>query len=132
MSSSRAQLSALIVDDIQASRVLIESFLKLEPLQLVSAENGQEAIDLYKRSPCDIILMDLIMPETDGFEATKQIRAWELTNNLPRSCIFALTGNDQPGDIQYCLDVGCDGHIMKPVTRIALLNAIHSHPHFNK
>jgi signal transduction histidine kinase/DNA-binding response OmpR family regulator len=77
------------------------------------ASNGVEAVDAALRSPYDIILMDMQMPEMDGLEATRRIRGAESIQHRPR--IVAMTANVMPGDRERCLSAGMDDYISKPV-----------------
>lgn len=122
--------SVLIVDDMEASRFLIESLLRNEKIAVTTAKSGTEAIELCKSNDFDIVLMDIVMPEMDGFQATKAIRDLESNQLKKRSTIFAVSANDQPGDIQDCLNLGCDGHISKPINRKSLLKILEEHTSF--
>lgn len=122
--------SILVVDDMDASLFLIESLLKNESIEVTTAKNGIEAVSLCEQNKYDIILMDIMMPQMDGFEATKAIRIIEQKGNRKPAFIFALSGNDQPGDITHCVDLGCDGHISKPINRKSLLKVLCEHSTF--
>jgi CheY-like chemotaxis protein len=75
--------------------------------------NGTEALDLLDRLPYDVILMDCLMPEMDGFEATRHIRRRERPgHHLP---IIAITANAMPGDCEACLTAGMDDYVSKPI-----------------
>lgn len=130
MSTQNNPPSVLIVDDMEASRFLIESLLKNEHITVTSAQSGHDAVELCKQNNFDIVLMDIVMPEIDGFRATQLIRDLEQQNLKSRSYIFAVSANDQPGDIQDCLNLGCDGHISKPINRRSLLKLLEEHSNF--
>jgi len=72
----------------------------------------------------DLVLMDIGMPEVDGFEATRQIRAQESAKQAPRVPILALTAHAVKGYRERCLDAGCTGYLAKPVRKPALLEAV--------
>jgi CheY-like chemotaxis protein len=78
------------------------------------AANGHEVLDAMKRQPYDIILMDVQMPEMDGLEASRQIRARELAEGW-HCWIIALTANAMQGDREVCLAAGMDDYISKPI-----------------
>jgi CheY-like chemotaxis protein len=88
------------------------------------ASDGREAVELASQQTFDLILMDVQMPNMDGFEATGVIRAKERGTNrhLP---IIALTAHAMAGDKERCLEAGMDGYVTKPLRRKALFSAIH-------
>jgi CheY-like chemotaxis protein len=85
-------------------------------LEIDSAENGREAVAKFERSPCayDLILMDVQMPEMDGYEATRKIRGSGRAGaqSIP---IIAMTANVFKEDIENCVNAGMSGHVGKPV-----------------
>ena len=83
--------------------------------------NGQEAVDAVMAGGVDIVLMDVQMPELDGLEATRRIRAQAPT---PRPWIVAMTANAMDGDREACLAAGMDGYISKPIRPEALAEAL--------
>lgn len=80
---------------------------------LVTVNNGQEAVDLCKERNFDFILMDLMMPVMDGYQATEGIRAIEAENGH-KSFIIGLTSNVYDSDKEHCLDIGMDEYMAKP------------------
>ena len=80
----------------------------------MQAENGQDAIELFKTEGPDLILMDIQMPGMSGLEATSQIRRWESDKRTP---IIALTAAVQKGDREKCLSIGMDDYVTKPVVK---------------
>jgi two-component system, sensor histidine kinase len=88
--------------------------------QITIAENGVEAVEAFKVGHFDIVLMDMQMPEMDGLEATRLIRALEQERGQIRTPIAMLSANAMPEHVRAALAAGCDHHIAKPVTPAAL------------
>ena len=85
--------------------------------------NGREAVDALSGTAFDLALMDLQMPEMDGFEATAAIRAAERRSGT-RLPIVALTAHAMDGDHQRCLDADMDGYVTKPINAVELFEVI--------
>ncbi|GAB4401587.1 MAG: hypothetical protein OHK0048_18480 [Rhodoferax sp.] len=107
----------LVVEDNPVNAQVVRLMLTQFGLDVLQAEDGQRALDLIQqeKSPPDLILMDLQMPNVDGFEATRRIRQLEAQHGWPRCPILALTANAFAQDRQKCLDAGMDDHLSKPV-----------------
>ena len=103
----------LVVDDMQTNRFLLEVFLTRNGFQPDLAANGEEAVKLAAERHYDAILMDLQMPDLDGYGATKKIRAAETAGK--RTPIIALTASIAKGTREKCLAAGMDEHITKPL-----------------
>ena len=88
------------------------------------AVNGLEAVDKFRNSIYDLVLMDIQMPAMDGYEATSIIRAFEKASREFRTPILALTAHATTEERKKCLDAGCDGHLTKPIKKSKLLEAI--------
>src|SRR5690606_20725952 len=113
----------LVVEDNSGNQKLILGMLKNLGLSADTASNGIEAVDLYSRNSYSLIFMDCQMPEMDGFEATREIRAKEdRTGN--RTPIIALTAMALKGDKDQCLAAGMDDYLPKPLEHKALKNII--------
>jgi PAS domain S-box-containing protein len=117
-------LQILMADDSHDNRALIRAYLKKTPYLLVEAEDGQEAIDKFVAGNFDLVLMDIQMPNVDGYEATSTIRVWEVANSRRRTPIVALTASALEEAMQRTKEAGCDAHITKPVKKSTLLGAI--------
>jgi len=119
-----APIRILLAEDSSDNRMLLEAFLKGGSYQIEEAENGEVAIEKYKTSTYDLVLMDIQMPIVDGYTAVLAIRQWEADHKLPRTPIIALTASAMQEAVQRSLQVGCDSHVSKPVKRATLLQTI--------
>jgi CheY-like chemotaxis protein len=89
---------------------------------MVVVKDGREAVEAATAGGFDVILMDVQMPEIDGLEATRQIRA--LPGPEAEVPIIALTANAMPGDREACIEAGMDGYLSKPIDVVALQKAL--------
>lgn len=118
-------VDVLIVEDIVSNQVVLKHILSTLGISNIRvASNGVEGVEAYKESVPAITFMDCQMPEMDGFEATRTIRAHEKENGLDRAPIIALTANAMSGDEQQCLDAGMDIYITKPVKKEGIRDII--------
>ncbi len=118
---SPVQLRVLVVDDIDANRRLALAMLRRFGHVSDVATGGSEAVEMAVTGGYDVILMDVQMPDVDGMEATRRIRA-RLGAASPR--IIAATANVVPGDRERCLAAGMDDYLSKPIQHEALRAAI--------
>jgi len=114
----------LVADDAEDNRILIDAYLRKSACQLDLVSSGSEAVDRFKHRHYDAVLMDLHMPETDGYEAIRQIRAWEKAHDLARTPIIALTAAVLEDAVRQSLEAGCDSHLSKPVKRSTLFGVL--------
>lgn len=117
------RLRILLAEDNQVNRRLVELLMTRQGHEVVSVDNGRQAVEVAEREHFDLILMDVQMPEMDGLEATRQIRALEQAVGQ-RKPILALTANAMRGDEEVCLRAGMDGYIPKPFEAEKLLRAV--------
>jgi CheY-like chemotaxis protein/signal transduction histidine kinase len=117
-------LRILLAEDSEDNRLLLRSFLKSRPYQIDIAENGEIAVEQFKKSTYDLVLMDIQMPVMDGYAATREIREWERQKAVKKTPIIALTAYAFKEDRQKSLEAGCDGHLVKPIKKAVLLDAI--------
>jgi len=106
-------LKILLVEDNDVNQKVALRLIEKIGYQTDLASNGIEAIEAVQSIDYDIVLMDLLMPEMDGLEATKQIK--ELAVNKTRPKIIAMTANSMLGDRELCMDAGMDDYINKPI-----------------
>lgn len=102
----------LYVEDDPNNRTLIRRILGAEGYRVHEAANAKIALEMLKSLKPDLILMDINMPEVDGYTLTAQIRALPELSAVP---IIALTANVMKGDRERSLQAGCDGYIQKPI-----------------
>ncbi len=105
----------LFAEDDQVSRTMIEKVALRKGWKVTLAENGREAVEIFKQKSFDIVLMDVQMPLMNGYVATGLIRAFECSKGI-RTPIVALTAFSVPGDREKCLEAGMDDYLSKPVS----------------
>ncbi len=110
----------LYVEDNFDNRVLVRRILEAEGFTVVEAASGQEAFEKLRTIHPDLILMDINLPEIDGYTLTTTLKS-QLTQQIP---IVALTANVMKGDREKTIQAGCDGYIQKPVDVDALPNQV--------
>jgi len=113
----------LVVDDILANVKLLEAKLTAEYFDVVTAQSGQEALDLIEDNYPDIILLDVMMPGMDGFEVCRRIKANPASMHIP---VVMVTALDQSSDRVQGLECGADDFLTKPVDDIALFARVRS------
>jgi signal transduction histidine kinase/HAMP domain-containing protein/ActR/RegA family two-component response regulator len=118
-----SERKVLLVDDDMRNIYAVSSVLEARGMRVAFAENGKVALNILKDSPdFDIVLMDTMMPEMDGIEATHQIRALHGFKDLP---IISLTAKAMKGDREKCLSAGATDYVTKPVDPEKLLAVMH-------
>lgn len=116
----------LIVDDDPRNIFALKLTLKARGYTIESCTMAQEAIDILKKdNQFTVVLMDMMMPEMDGYEATKIIRKTPLISHIP---VIAVTAQAMPEDRQKCLDAGAQDYVSKPIDVDILLTAIEKLP----
>lgn len=118
-----SSLNVLLVEDYEYNRIVIQSYLNTVN-SIDVAENGLIAVDKFKSNKYDLVLMDMQMPEMDGYAATREIRRHEKEMRLRPTPIIALTAHAQKENMQESLDAGCDDHLTKPIKKKTLLATI--------
>src|SRR5947208_11084334 len=113
----------LVVDDVPANVKLLEARLSAEYFDVATAYNGAEALALCERAQCDIVLLDVMMPELDGFEVCRKLKSNPLTHHIP---VVMVTALDQPSDLVRGLEVRADDFLTKPVNDLALISRVRS------
>jgi two-component system cell cycle response regulator len=113
----------LVVDDVLANVKLLEARLTAEYFDVVVANSGPEALAICASSPCDIVLLDVMMPGMDGFEVCRRIKADPRVQHVP---VVMVTALDQPADRVRGLEAGADDFLTKPVQDLALVTRVKS------
>ncbi|WP_271103958.1 response regulator [Pseudomonas tohonis] len=114
-------LRVLLVDDDVRNIYALSALLDEVGLEVSAARDGLEAIECYQREPFDLILMDMAMPNMDGYTATRLLKD-EHGCNIP---IIALTAHAMKGDREKCITAGADDYLAKPVSRQELIDLLH-------
>jgi signal transduction histidine kinase/ActR/RegA family two-component response regulator len=117
-------LRILLADDHPANRKVVEIMLAATEMELVAVEDGQQAVEAFKRGGFDLVLMDMQMPVMDGLTATREIRALEAADGRKRTPVVMLTANAMAEHVASGREAGADAHLTKPVTLVSLFDAI--------
>ena len=102
---------ALVIDDEALPRMLLSTSLAEEGYDVCEASSGKTALQSMQDQPFDIVLLDLIMPEMDGFEVLKQMKSDPKLRDLP---VVVVSGNDDMESVVHCLEMGAVDHLSKP------------------
>lgn len=116
------RLQILAVDDNPSNRAVVEALLHALGLEVMLATNGAEALEVLRKTPIDLVLMDINMPVMTGVEALAAIRRGEAGE--PGLRVVALTADAMAGDRERYLALGFDGHLSKPIEPRALIGAL--------
>ena len=108
------RLSVLLVEDNPINQIVATEMLQQLGCDVSQAETGVTAVTCATTRPFDLVLMDWQLPEMDGLEAIRRIRAHEAQSGTERVPIYSLTANAMPGDAEKCLAAGADGYLAKP------------------
>ena len=111
----------LLVEDNEMNRDMLSRRLQRKGYEVTMAVDGRQGIDMARAGGFDLILMDMSLPEVDGWEATRQLRTAPETNTVP---IIGLTAHAMAGDREKALEAGCNDYDTKPVEFSRLLAKI--------
>jgi len=111
----------LLAEDNKINQMVATELLRIEGFETTVAGNGHIVLELLQEQQFDLILMDIQMPEMDGFETTRAIRADSRFANIP---ILAMTANAMSGDRELCLEAGMNDHVPKPIEPEVLYSAL--------
>lgn len=113
----------LVIEDNEVNQILVTRYLRREGYAVVHAGDGLSGVQMAQTESPDLILMDLSLPELDGWEATRRIKGDPKTSRIP---IIALTAHAFQADVSNALQAGCDGYETKPVAYERLMTKIGS------
>src|SRR4051812_42675736 len=113
----------LVVDDVPANVKLLEARLSAEYFDITTAYSGAEALAICERAACDLVLLDVMMPDMDGFEVCKKLKSNPLTHHIPVIMGRALP---QPASRGGGLEAGAADFLTKPVSDAALIGRVRS------
>ncbi len=104
--------SVLHIEDNSENRLLVRRLLQADGFEVLEAENAHQALEALKAIIPDIILLDINMPDMDGYTLTSKIKSNPALQNIP---VVAITANVMRGDREKVFKAGCDGYIEKPI-----------------
>ena len=110
--------SILLVEDNEDNRIIYATALRYAGFEVIEAITGTQAIALAREWLPDLILMDIAIPEIDGWEATAMLKGTADTRHIP---IIAVTAHVLPGDAERSIAAGCDGYLAKPISPASLI-----------
>jgi two-component system, cell cycle response regulator len=113
----------LVVDDVLANVKLLEARLSAEYFDVTTAVSGADALSICERAECDVVLLDVMMPDMDGFEVCRRLKSRPATHHIP---VVMVTALDQPSDRVKGLEAGADDFLTKPVSNVALIARVRS------
>jgi len=113
----------LLVDDSETVLLMERMILKKEPYQLITAKNGMEGVEKALEIKPDLILMDVVMPEMNGFDAVKWLRQSDTTRSVP---IVMVTTQAEAESMEAGYESGCSDYIIKPIDSTELLAKVRS------
>jgi adenylate cyclase len=117
---SSAELSVgrvLVVDDDRVNRLLLTRSLEREGHSVRCAENGVEALELLRDDPCDVVLLDIVMPELDGVSVLERVKSDPALQDVP---VIMISGVDDTDSVVRCIEIGADDYLPKPFDPVLL------------
>jgi twitching motility two-component system response regulator PilH len=117
----KKKLKVLIVDDSADDTRQATALLENAGHQVIAATNGYDGMSMARREMPDLILMDIVMPGINGFQATRQLTSDVATRNIP---VIVISGKDQDADKVWAMRQGARGYLIKNIEKAALLGAI--------
>jgi two-component system alkaline phosphatase synthesis response regulator PhoP len=115
------QKKILLVDDSATTLMMEQMVLRGQPYQIVTAKNGREAIAVALLEQPDLVLLDVVMPEMNGFETCRELRQLPVTQNVP---IIMVTTKGEEQNVETGFESGCSDYITKPINGAELLTKV--------
>jgi CheY-like chemotaxis protein len=116
-----ARKKILLVDDSATTLMMEQMVLRGHPYEIVTAKNGREAVATAAQERPDLILLDVVMPEMNGFEACRRIRQQESTRHVP---VIMVTTKGEEQNVETGFESGCNDYITKPINGAELLTKV--------
>lgn len=116
--------TVLVVDDNDMNRDVLSRRLQREGYEVSTVENGKKALEILAIEKYDIVLLDIMMPDMDGFETLKRIRGTDKLKTLP---VIMLTSLNEMEDVKKCIGLGANDYVLKPYNIEDLKNRIEKH-----
>ena len=116
--------TVLVVDDNDMNRDVLSRRLQREGYEVSTVENGKKALEILGMEKYDIVLLDIMMPDMDGFETLKRIRGNDKLKTLP---VIMLTSLNEMEDVKKCIGLGANDYVLKPYNIEDLKNRIEKH-----
>ena len=109
----------LVVEDVDTNKIFFDAALRRTHAKIIWARDGQEAIDMFRDNPVDLVLMDLQIPIIDGYMATREIK--KIRPEVP---VVAQTAHVMSGEKEKCMAAGCDAYLAKPIRLQILIDTL--------
>ena len=117
MATDLAGGRVLVVDDDRVNRMLLTRSLEREGHRVRCAENGAEALELLHDDPCDVVLLDIVMPELDGVSVLEHVKGDPALQEVP---VIMISGVDDTDSVVRCIEIGADDYLPKPFDPVLL------------
>jgi putative two-component system response regulator len=124
-----SKTTILIVDDMPMNIQVAMNILKNQGYKMLFAQSGEMAFNIIEDNNIDLILLDIMMPDLNGFEVCKKLKKDEQTKNIP---IIFLSGKDSSADIEKAYEVGGSDYVIKPFINIELIQKVSTHTKLKK
>src|SRR5271165_1757281 len=112
-----AQGSLLVVDDIEANRDMLSRRLERQGYVVATAENGRQALEMLRADSFDLVLLDVMMPEVDGYEVLQRLKTDETLRNIP---VIMISAQSEVDSAVRCIEMGAEDYLLKPFNPILL------------
>ena len=114
----------LVVDDSRTALFMVTTILRKERYELVTASDGEQALEMAASERPDLILMDVIMPRKTGFEACRELKRREDTKGIP---VILVTTRGEGENVEAGFQSGCNDYVTKPINALELITKVRDH-----